>query len=162
MILRLFLICLFSSTAWAQRTDSTLEAGTWRLGGGAAITYAAATGRVIRLTPDFEYFVWENVSFGLAGELTFLETSTSTGVGPLASWAFWNPKPWSVFLSQGFRQFGSQSFEYWVSYSKLGARYFLNPFIAFGPELVYAYRLATRDIPSDSNTGIVFYFSIFL
>jgi hypothetical protein len=176
--MRLFLsataLCLALQSAWSAETSSAstetfanIDRGHWRVSASLYLAKDSTEGSTQdQSTTDVflagEYFFVDRVSAGaqLGYEAATGDDAAST-LGPLVTWHFWQQERLVTYLRGGLR-FGLTDASWkTIVVSFLGANYFINPSVAFGPALFYR-RYSSQSGRLTENLGVSADFSIYL
>jgi hypothetical protein len=108
----------------------------------------------LTLAPEVGYFIVDKLVIGLGLSYTSLSTSTAsvstTSFAPRVSYYFVERGPWAalatqkIILSSGSSSVGAASGSTTAGQTSVGARYFLNRYIALGGDLALSYGLSSN------------------
>ncbi len=148
---------------------ANVRKGNVAVGGDLGVSYSSYDGSSVFLNPSAEYFIADRFSVGGTLSFTFNSQYQSYGIGPSATYYFWNQGQWVASAGLGVRYAASRDddapyvreYSNWLGMAKLGLGFFATPAVSFGPQLTIYQDLASRY--SDSGWGsLLFQFNVYL
>lgn len=159
--------------AKTQSELANINRHNMEVGGTFGAGYSSYSGGTFNLNPTIEYFV--STHFSIGGTVNFSNSDLfyTLGVGPSASYYFWQNQKWAAKVGLGLSYMTSESDDSSESAlrtsvsgrGKLGINYFINPAVSFGPEYTYAKTLDRNYKGLGDTVGystLLFQLSVFL
>jgi hypothetical protein len=147
--MRVMVFCFLVLISVKSKADEVVDfelpltQGTWNLGVNSLLSYNSHPGLGVRWEGEFQYFVADDLAFGLIG---FHEDTTRMkhqSLGVVGTYYFYKLSKSAFYLSQSI-SWARIDYDAWTGAEKylntrttLGYNYFLNPNVAFGPRVEY-------------------------
>ena len=151
----------------SEIAPANIRKGNVAVGGDLGASYSTLGGSTVYLNPSAEYFIADRVSVGGTLTSTLSENYKSYGIGPSATYYFWNQGQWAASTGLAIRYSNSSSeydrnSSYWTGVARLGAGYFATPSVSFGPQLTIYRDIGDGDASASTWSTLLFQFNVYL
>ena len=151
----------------SEISPANIRKGNVAVGGDLGASYSTLGGSTVYLNPSAEYFIADRVSVGGTLTSTLSENYKSYGIGPSATYYFWNQNKWAASTGFAIRYSNSSSeydrnSSYWTGVARFGAGYFATPSVSFGPQLTIYRDIGGGDASTSTWSTLLFQFNVYL
>lgn len=151
----------------SEIAPANIRKGNVAVGGDLGASYSTYSGSTLYLNPSAEYFIADRFSIGGMLTTTLSENFQSYGIGPSATYYFWNQNKWAASTGLAVRYSTSNSeydnsSSYWTGMAKFGMGYFATPSVSFGPQLTVYHDIGDSKASSSTWSTLLFQFNVYL
>ena len=154
----------------SEIAPANIRKGNVAVGGDLGASYSTLGGSTVYLNPSAEYFIADRFSIGGTLTSTLSDNYKSYGIGPSATYYFWNQNQWAASTGLAIRysasnyedgQYDSRNTN-WTGVAKLGVGYFATPSVSFGPQLTIYRDIRDGTTSASTWSTLLFQFNIYL
>ena len=164
----LFFLTIFC-TSLSFAADKNLKKGDWLIGGAAGYQKVVSSSEAFYIVLGPKYFIMDALSVGIYGRFqkqpSLLE---SLELGPSVRYFLYEMEEWAFYLDQSVAHkyymidlIGTRVENGLIGISSIGASYFFNSSVSFGPSFSYSYKLGSSNLTGLESRRFDLNFSVY-